>query len=268
LANIDTVVVAYLARGADERCFEKFDNFVNSYKMYKPGIEHQLCVIFKGFCNGDQLRDGTNRFASLSFSAIHTSDLTFDIGAYFDAAKQVDAGKICFINTNTEISSHNWLAKLSNNLDLEDVGMVGATGSFESLKQLDQRMPPFPNVHLRSNAFMMRRRQLVEILSTYSIRTKVDAYLVESGRASITRRIFEMGLSVRIVGRDGRGYHPESWPQSFTFRQGDQSNLLVKDNHTRNFDKLTFPAKKEISLKTWGNYISSGVARLIPDESF
>lgn len=264
MSHAKTLALVYLARGADEDCLQKFYTFVRSYKRFAPGIEHQLVIVFKGFSDANHLRDGLEAFASLNFVAIHTSDLTFDIGAYFDAAKQIGTERICFLNTNSEISTHSWLAKLSNNLDLKDVGLVGATGSFESLRALDQRMPEFPNVHIRSNAFMMERKQLVEILSSCSIGTKIDAYFAESGADSITRRIFQMGRCARIVGRDGRGYQPDAWPRSFTFRQGNQANLLVKDNHTRSFDQLTFADKKELSFKTWGNYIGGGSLELVP----
>ena len=191
-------------------------------------------------------------------------DLAFDIGAYLAAARQIDAERICFLNTSSELISHYWLAKLSNNLDAKNVGLVGATGSFESLGSMDQRIPQFPNIHIRSNAFMIERKRLVDILSQYTIHTKRDAYFVESGPDSITRHIFRLGLSALIVGRDGRGYHPENWPRSWTFRQGDQSNLLVKDNVTRVFEQLSWSEKKELSSKTWGRYISSGVVDLLP----
>ena len=191
--------------------------------------------------------------------------MTFDIGAYLDAAKQMDAQRICLLNTNSEIISDDWLAKLWNNLDLGNVGIVGATGSFESLKTLDRRFPGFPNVHIRSNAFMINREFLVDVLSSYSIRTKVDAFLVESGAESITRRVFRMGQTALIVGRDGRGYHPNNWPRSLTYRQGDQSNLLVKDNVTKAFDQSPWEKKKEMSFWAWGNYIGSTVVEMTPE---
>jgi hypothetical protein len=264
LSYPNSLALVYLARGADENCLTKFDTFVQSYNRFAPGIDHRLFIIFKGFPTSDHLRAGVAAFASLDFSELHTSDATYDIGAYFDAARQIETDRICFLNTNSEIASHNWLAKLSNILDLNNVGLVGATGSFESLNQMDQRMPRFPNVHMRSNAFMLARTQFLVIVSGYSILTKMDAYFAESGMHSITRRVLQSGLSARVVGRDGRGYQPETWPRSGTFRQGKQSNLLVKDNHTRSFDRLPMTTKKEVSLKTWGSYINSGTLELLP----
>jgi hypothetical protein len=259
------LALVYLARGAGDGYLERFQTFVQSYKSFPAGIEHQLVIIFKGFKGAEQLRDGLRVFSSLDFVPVHTTDLTFDIGAYLDAAKQIDAQRICLLNTNSEIIGHDWLAKLSNNLDLKDVGIVGATGSFESLKIIDRRFPDFPNVHIRSNAFMIQRELLVDILSSYSIRTKVDAWFAESGEESITRRVFRMGRTALIVGRDGRGYHPNNWPRSLTYRQVDQSNLLVKDNVTRAFDQSPWEEKKELSFSAWGNYIGSAVVEMTPE---
>jgi hypothetical protein len=263
-AHTPTLALVYLARGADESYLEKFNSFVRSYKMFNPGIAHKGVIIFKGFRDAKQLSEGMDAFSSLDFAPLHTLDLTFDIGAYLDAAKEIETERICFLNTNSEIASDHWLAKLSRNLDLKNVGLVGATGSFESLSILDQRIPRFPNVHLRSNAFMIERRLFVEMLSVCQIRNKNDAFFVESGPNSITRCIFRAGQSALIVGRDGRGYHPENWPRSFTFRQGDQSNLLVKDNVTRTFEQMPWKEKEEISAKTWGRYINSGALDLLP----
>ena len=119
-------------------------------------------------------------FASLSFQPIHTDDLSFDLGAYVEAARQIETDRVCFLNTNSEIAAHHWLAKLSNNLDLQRVGIVGATASFESLKLLDPRFPDFPNVHVRSNAFMLERRRFLDISRIIGSKT---SWMLSSPRA-------------------------------------------------------------------------------------
>ena len=49
----------------------------------------------------------------------------------------------------------------------------------------------------------------------------------------MTRQLLKKGLEPLVVGRDGRAYGMGEWYESRTFRSGDQSNLLISDNHTR-----------------------------------
>jgi hypothetical protein len=85
--------------------------------------------------------------------------------------------------SHSELLTSAWLKKLALHLDRPEVRLVGATGLFESLSTLDPRFPPFPNVHIRSNGFMVERELLGELLSGIIIRDKLDAYFVESGPA-------------------------------------------------------------------------------------
>jgi hypothetical protein len=100
----------------------------------------------------------------------------------------------------------------------------------------------------------MRRTDLLAMFPK-RIPNKYSAFHVESGPNSFTRQFFERGQSVLVVGADGRGYAVPRWPDSRTFRQGVQENLLVHDNVTRTYDAMSFDRKKEISEGTWGKYI-------------
>ena len=91
--------------------------------------------------------------------------------------------------------------------------------------------PSFPNPHIRSNGFAIRRRRLLK-LDLAVIRSKEDANLFESGRNGLTAQIRLAGLKALVVGRDGVGYEIPDWSRSGTFRLGDQSNLLIEDNQT------------------------------------
>jgi hypothetical protein len=92
-------------------------------------------------------------------------------------------------------------------------------------------------------------------LSRMELARAVDkraAYLLESGRQSLTRRIQEQGLRAVVVGRDGRDYDVEEWPASRTFRSGDQGNLLVADNQTRDYQTASPSRRRRLSRDTWG----------------
>jgi hypothetical protein len=254
----------YLARGADEDALTSFRRFARSYRSHSAGADHDLFVIFKGFSGQDHLRAGREALASLDYLPLYAADDSFDIGAYAAAAAMITHDRMCCLNTFSEILGDAWLGKLAVNHDQHRVGIVGATGSFESLRPIDARFPDFPNIHLRSNAFLMARLLLLDILSRFRVREKIDAYMAESGPASLTRCLFEVGLTALVVGRDGRGYPPPWWPASQTFRQGTQSNLLVADNATRTYDRLPWSGKQERCHGTWGRYLQHDVSLLAP----
>jgi hypothetical protein len=255
--------VAYLARGADEDPLPRFRRFAASYKKFAAGAEHDLFIIFKGFHAQSELRFGEAEFIDLPHTPIYVDDEDFDIGAYRAAAEQIPHARLCFLNTNSEILCEGWLRKLLINFEQPNVGLAGATGSYESLWALDARFPRFPNIHVRSNAFMILRDHVLQHFQR-RVLDKRDAFLAESGPASVTRRLLETGLSIIVVGRNGRGYPPQWWPQSETFRQGFQSNLLIHDNVTRAFDKAPWPGKKAISELTWGLYLDQNPLLLLP----
>lgn len=263
LAN-QSLALVYLARGADNDCVDKFSRFAQSYLAVPAGVEHSLFIIFKGFENEDAINVARRVFEHIIYQEVRTSDDKFDIGAYADSLQYIGHEKVCFLNTNSEILGANWLAKLAVNLDVSSVGLVSATGSFESLYALDSRFPAFPNVHLRTNAFMMRRSDAVRILNGFLIKDKRDAFFAESGPQGLTRKIFEMGYNALIVGRDGRGYLPQYWAFSNTFRQGTQSNLLVHDNVTRTFDALAWEKKRIFAVRSWGHYLSEENVAILP----
>ncbi|HJQ60736.1 MAG TPA: hypothetical protein VJ890_27780 [Vineibacter sp.] len=259
-----SLALFYLARGADDDHLASFRRFARAYRDLPAGVDHTLFVIFKGFRDAAHLEAGKAAFAELAYRPLHTDDESFDIGAYAAAAAQITHERVCCLNTHSEPLAAAWLGKLAANLDQPRVGLVGATGSFESLRPLDQRFPAFPNVHVRSNAFMIERTLLLSLLSGVRIRDKFDAFFAESGSWSITRQVFERGLSAAVVGRDGRGYTPTWWPVSQTFRQGMQANLMVADNATRDFERLPWSGKQDRCRRTWGRHLQPDIATLSP----
>ena len=110
---------------------------------------------------------------------------------------------------------------------------------------------PFPAYHIRSNAFMLRRETMLQT-HCGKIVTKLDALRFESGRDSLTAQVFASGKSALLVGRDGVGYEKERWPESETFWQGNQSNLLVADNQTLNYARANPAARQFYARYAWG----------------
>jgi hypothetical protein len=182
-----------------------------------------------------------------------------DLGSYREAVELVSAERYCFLNTSSEMLCANWLAHLDRHLLASEVGLVGAGGSFESayssaprpLRPFRRRFEPFPNPHLRTNGFMIERALLLD-LDWPTPRSKVAAWALESGNRSISRQVWERGLDVRVVGRDGVAYPSERWHESATFRSGAQHNLLIADNRTRQYADADDALKSRFEEMAWG----------------
>ena len=250
-----TIAVAFLVRGSDEHWLPSCGRFIESYLSRPAGAAHSLHVLFKGFPDDGALEKAVSLFHGLPCMPAFLEDKGFDIGAYATWADMITEDCICCFNTSSEILAANWLARLRVNLLSTGVGLVGATASYESLGDVYDGFPAFPNAHIRTNAFMIQRRLFCDLTAGVEIRDKVDAYRFESGWDGMTRRVLGLGKEVLVVGRNGRGYPPRFWPLSDTFRQGLQGNLLVADNQTRMYTALPWRKKKEVVASTWGKYI-------------
>jgi hypothetical protein len=98
--------------------------------------------------------------------------------------------------------------------------------------------PSFPNPHIRSNAFIVDRETFVRALPTLPT-TKYHCLQFESGYNSLTNIAIERGIRPLVVGRNGQLYPLNQLKNSGTFRTGDQKNMLVTDNQTRNFSAFS-----------------------------
>ena len=122
--------VVYLYRFAEGKA--PVHRFLESYKRHPAGLAHDLHVIFKGFPNRGALDSARALFGSTSFNAIEVDDAGYDIGSYFSAASVIANPQLLFFNTFSELLADNWLEHFGKALDLPGVGLVGATGSWQS----------------------------------------------------------------------------------------------------------------------------------------
>jgi hypothetical protein len=219
------------------------ERFVDSYLSHAPGAEHALVVGLKGFAADQDRSPWMRTLEQVEHEPLELADDVFDLGSYRQAVELTTALRYCFINTETVVLADCWLGHFERHLLAPGVGMVGATGSFESpnsvrpgpLRALRRGYPSFPNPALRTNGFALER-ELLRSLDWPGPRTKLDAVAIECGERGITRQVRQLGLQALVVGRDGRGYEPERWRESATFRSGNQANLLLADKRTRHYD--------------------------------
>ncbi len=291
--------------------------FLDSYGQHDAGAPHDLFVVFNGVAS-EQRPALLGELASVRHSLIELDRPTQDLDAYAQAAARLEHERLCFLNSYSVILADGWLRAFESALDMQNVGLVGATGSWASFgslaldslglpnayrriglarncirrqlgaialerstgsspsEELGQatarataasalatarslpasleqvvRFAGFPNPHLRTNAFMVERA-LFTRLTIGGLGSKSKAYLVESGRESLTRQAERLGLRALVVDRDGGTYAKDAWPKSQTFWHRDQEGLLIEDNQTRMY--ATGPAERRAFLSTlaWG----------------
>jgi hypothetical protein len=235
------------------------ERFAASYRRYEAGVDHELLLVFKEFRDRDALAAVEQEVVDLRYETLHMPRRKLDLAAYAAIARDVDARAFCFLNSSSELLDSGWLAKLLGQLDAPRVGLVGATGSYESLVppagglRLLRRpwFAPYPNPHVRTNAFMIEREVALS-LDWPEVRTKWGAWRVENGKRSLTRQVWANGLDALVVGRDGEAYERDRWYESHTFRSGGQANLLVADNRTRQFAEADPSKQARLAELAWG----------------
>jgi hypothetical protein len=287
-AEAASICVVHLARAANGAA--PLRAFVDSYRTHAAGIAHELLIVFKGYANGLDA-EHESILKGVTHSRHFVSDDGVDLDVYFGMAPVLTSDVLCFLNSFSAIQSDDWLVNLFSALSLPATGLVGATGSWQSIylsytdlvpdpaararqpawrravlrlfpflrmvkrrvygRRLRLMFDVFPNPHVRTNAFMIWR-ELALAIEIGPLRSKLDAYALESGKSSLTAQILQMNRQVLIVDRNGRSYAKDSWHESNTFWRKGQDNLMVADNQTRAYDRADPEERSHYSTLAWG----------------
>jgi hypothetical protein len=272
--------------------WDPFDRFMRSYEQHPAGIPHQLLILAKGFDGSRIPEEYRQRVSAHAAEFLPLADTGFDIGSYWAAAQIVTSANVCFLNSFSVVLDDGWLAKMVEAMAplVGIVGATGSWESHlstwaeaprrglllppwrvapppfpprrltlrdrawllrEWLRQ-GRRYPPFPNPHVRTNAFLMRT-ELARRIEVPPINSKQEALAFESGWHSLTRQIVNRGLAAIVVGRDGVAYPPDEWPRSRTFRAGEQENLLIADKRTEEWLSVDPETKDMLARHAWGS---------------
>ena len=270
------VAVIYLVWSGAGR--ESFVRFLESYQRYRSGRAHTLVLVFKEVPPKERpYYDAL--VGDLPHVAVEMSAPCFDIPAYLDVARVIGTKRVCLLNSNSELLANDWLAMLDQAAAASSVGAASATGSWEShftstldarrqsasrgiffpwaslreeAGQMLQLFSPFPNFHLRTNALVIDRERFLGIPFPWSHRTKTECLIFESGWLGLTHQLVIQGLLPVVVGCDGNIYEKERWPESCTFRVGEQHNLLVGDNRTRDYLNSDLSGRRALAALAWG----------------
>lgn len=255
---------------------EPYRVFIESLRRAPPPGDWQLVLLLKGVAEGEG-GDYLAEAAGLPVLPIYMPDVGFDISAYFTAAERTDCDPLVFLNSFSKIVEPRWAELYLRALAVPDVGLVGATGSLESFVRnhieyaraahgaakaklyaiatgLRVLFPPFPNAHVRTNAFMIRREHFLS-MKRVRVERKLAAWMFENGWFSLTRQITARGLRAVIVDRDGAILEPAAWADARVFRSGDQAKVVVEDNRVREYADATAERKAMLRWLAFGQRV-------------
>jgi len=278
--NAEEICVAHLVRRVND--FAAFRAFLESYRSCPAGIAHQLLIIFKGFSREAQLAPYDELLKDFSHQRAFVRDAGFDVRPYVKVARDYPYRFFAFLNSFSRVLVPGWLEAMYRHVRRPRVGIVGATGSHQSILADFQmlrfefrpsrsllwraaaigfrharyfaltrgRFTGFPNYHVRTNGFLVSR-DIMSKIRCGPVLTKWDAYRFESGAAGMTPQIMAAGLTPLVVGADGVAYEPENWPDARTFWISRQENLLISDNQTRAYTNGSEALRDRLAFHAW-----------------
>lgn len=265
---------------------EYFKLFIDTYLDHDPAYPHQLVIAFNGLAfdygsNPEEYIEYLiiNKIASYKCLYFQNGQ---DIEIYQKISTEINSEIVLFLNSYSQINTANWLRNYVDNMN-ERVGVISATASHQSYhSSVFQKntwkwewekgfrfnfrkyklfikaffywrtlFKSFPNPHVRTNAFMVRRNEFIA-MNPEKITSKFKAYLFESGRNSLTNYYLNKGLKVLVLDKYGKTYEPHEWIRSSTFWIDNQENLLISDNQTRLYENGSEREKKLMKKLAWG----------------
>jgi hypothetical protein len=110
--------------------------FVSSYQAQPAGIPHRLVIVCNGFsgADDDRLVAAQRALAGVEHDLLVLDAPVLDLAAYAIVAERLAPARCCFLNSYSTILAPDWLALLSDALDAPGVGLVGASGSWGSMR--------------------------------------------------------------------------------------------------------------------------------------
>lgn len=134
--------------------------FLDSYREHEAGADHELVVIYNGVTRGERPALDSELEAT-NHQLIELAAPVLDLAAYAQVLPALPHETLCFFNSYSEILATDWLAKLNDALEQPSVGIVGATGSWASLrsKRMSSLFLPSPYRGL------LRRRHFSDLLA-------------------------------------------------------------------------------------------------------
>jgi hypothetical protein len=256
--------------------FTKFDNketllsFVENYKKYDSGLNHDLLICFK-LMNNNQVKEYEKLLTDIKYIKFEDNfnHNDYDLGSYKRLSEKFSTKIILFLSSHSYPICNSWLKKLASHFD--DNTIIGTTASneslFSSLKlkkiyklfsyiyrflKFKKKFSAFPNPHIRTSSFLIKAEDYLSFIKDKKIDKKEDTWELESGKISLTNYFKLLNFKIYIVNSDGLKYSENQWKFSETYNYLNQKKTIISDKHTRKYIELNDNKKKLFQAKTWG----------------
>lgn len=251
--TIDVVYLAYLNKEVGYG-IDIVENFLNSYKLHNAGIEHSLVIVAKNWTDKALYKRLCELAKEHNARIIDLPDDGWDLGAYFRVSKILDSEYILFASSSTKILSDNWLLAFYNAFKSDNsIQLVGPMGSWGYRLNVKE----FPNPHIRTSTFMIKRDLFLEYVSTQKFpQTKEDTHHMEHGETSITNFVLNKGYKAIVVNSDGEIFTPQNWVYSQTYNTPGDNKSLFSDMRSALYYTYSDEKKRNMEMATWGQYLN------------
>lgn len=268
------ICVFYLFRESDD--WQEANDFIESYRGTVSGADHDIKIILKGNSSNKKFIDYISK---LKINYFEIPDVGRDIYSYVLLSKIFEYKYLVFLNAHSKILQENWLYMLMKPFEISSTGMVGATGSYashtsiayESLKKfsldwvffkkiilyffLRLLFPKFPNPHIRTNAFAVKRDEFLGLKFNMAfLKTRIGSYVAESGYKSICNQLSAKKMDSILVGLNYEVSIRDDWRCNNIFWNGNQTKLTVSDNQTRKYEKGSIEDRISLKKIAWGTW--------------
>ena len=113
--------------------FDLFKQFIASYCTFDAGIAHDLLIVFNGVHDSNSTQPYHDWLGQLGVQYKSINIKTGqDLECYFTASKTLKTEYIFVLNSFAVVLANNWLLQYMVLFSAANVGMVGATGSWQS----------------------------------------------------------------------------------------------------------------------------------------
>lgn len=238
--------VIYLHRTSNRPVWLR--RFLESIHLNPSGTDFNLRIIVKGEpFDFDELKKLSQSSGATEVSFTFISDDFGPLDAFLQAATETSAEILLFLTSYSYFSAPGWGKFLFDALKKKGFHLIGATGSNETAFHGQS----FPNPNLRTNAFCIHRVDFLSLDFT-CLREGNGGHVFEAGENSMTSQTLNRGLRVAVVDCNGHCFEPHEWIRSSTFRLGNQSGLLIRDNRTDQYDLAYNSGRVRLSKLAWG----------------